>query len=295
MTAQRGDLTFLVANFLGRGEEYETSCGRKTLTLIRTRLAGTKVEIRQDPEVLFDSKADYRGRFVETTRIVVRNVRMSNPRPARRLVEDVCWLLTLASMSRVVPHGFEDPPGELRQSWIAFGAVGRSWQLIPLAPGSYVRTFLEQTFKPFRALPRARITACIDVLYYAEQDIVPTEVRMVLVYVCLEMLKDMWARQRKIQFAKGVFCKANLKGKPVKYTFEELLLDMCRDVGMRPSLKRLVRYRNALIHSGGIRIPEKVKQNAYLSAQRLAREYLLRLLGYRGPYFRFREMKLRQL
>ncbi len=182
------------------------------------------------------------------------------------------------------------------RGWSVIGSVGQSWCLIDIDDGAHVRHFLEQTFPRFRRLrDKRRIIACIDTLLHAEAGIAPVELRMLAAYLTLEMLKETWARRKGIKYSKGSFWRTGPRGKPMRYGFEELLRDMCAEVGMRPSLKRLVQYRNALVHSGGLRLANRTKDRAYGAAQQLAREYLLRLLGYRGPYVVFGAMRMKTL
>jgi hypothetical protein len=81
-----------------------------------------------------------------------------------------------------------------------------------------------------------------------------------------------------------MFKKLTKTGKLGPYPFQSVLRDMLKEVGMRPRLARIVEYRNALIHSGGLRLRQTNKHKAYVETQRLIREYLLRLLGYSGRY-----------
>lgn len=290
------DVSIHVANFLGLGEEFESNPSGTSLTLTRVRLGSWQLEIHQDPGIVLGNRQDYRGGFVQTTRIVVKAVGPNQLKTALRVVQDVCWLLSVASMSRVVPYQLDCPPGKMVRAWSVVGTVGRSWNVIDIRDGGRIRQFLEQTFPLFRRLrSRQRIIACIDTLLHAEVGAVPVELRMVIVYVCLEMLKDTWARGKGIPYLSGAFRRRGAKGKAVPYKFEELLRDMCAEVGMKPSLRRLVRYRNALIHSGGMRLANSVKRRAYENAQQLAREYILRRLGYRGPYVVFGAMRMKTL
>jgi hypothetical protein len=160
--------------------------------------------------------------------------------------------------------------------------------LIDISDGAQVRAFLEQSYPSFRRLKsKRRIIACIDALIAAEAGLMPSELKMVSVFVVLEMLKDVWARERGVLYRKGKFRKVSAGGKLLPYSFKAMLEDMCKDVGMRPALRRLVKYRNALIHSGGMRQSIEGKDAAYASAQRIVREYLLRRLQYRGRYVVF--------
>jgi len=140
------------------------------------------------------------------------------------------------------------------------------------------------------------LPALIDALVSAETGNHPVEISLVTAYVSLEMLKDSWARSKGIPFHDGWFWRPNPRGKgEVRYGFEAMLRDMFAEVGMKPRLKLLARYRSALIHSGGLRLSHRTKDRAYATVQQLAREYVLRLLGYRGPYVVFGSLRLGQL
>jgi hypothetical protein len=278
-------LCIRVGNFLGQGEMADPSGTSNKLTLIRVRLGRRLVEIHQDPSLEPRSSRKFHGCFVETTTLRLRGIF-----PAKRrypsIVDDLCWLLSLASMSRVVPYGLDTIAGEHR--WSVMGAVGKSWALINIEDGKQVRQFLESTFPSLAAMRgKRRFTSCIDALLHAEAGVMPTELRMVAAYVTLEMLKDHWARTQRLEFARGRFWATTSRGKARPYTFEELLKGMCDEVGMQVALREIVPYRNALIHSGGMRLRNRTKDRAYNAIQRMAREYMLRRLNYHGAYFRF--------
>lgn len=67
-------------------------------------------------------------------------------------------------------------------------------------------------------------------------------------------------------------------------SFEDLLRDMMKGVGMRRGVRRIIDLRNDLIHSSTSALPVKSQWLRYETAMRLSQEYLLRLLGYRGYY-----------
>lgn len=69
------------------------------------------------------------------------------------------------------------------------------------------------------------------------------------------------------------------------YSFEELVSLMLRQVDMRKGVKRFVKLRNDLIHSGLSRKPHQRQWALYADIHDLIREYILRLLGYRVRYW----------
>ena len=251
--------------------------------------------LRQDPDIVLGDRLQYRGQFAPTTTITVASVAGTDTdrEAALRLIRDVCWLLSLASMSRVVPYQYEYPPGHVVKSWGVPGVCGTSWPLLDIRRGATVRQFVETAFPAFRRLKsRRRLREVFDTLISAEAGNHPVELSLLTAYICLEMLKDTWARSMGIPFAKGHFWRVNPRtGKRTRYGFEPMLRSMMRQVGMRPGLKLVGRYRNALVHSGGLRLSRQTKSRAYDTAQRLCREYLLRLLGYKGPYVIWGELR----
>jgi hypothetical protein len=99
----------------------------------------------------------------------------------------------------------------------------------------------------------------------------------------MENLKESFARSRSIPYVKGFFRESSATNAR-KYGFEELVQLMLRDVGMRRGLKRIVKIRNEIVHSGLYLKPHATRWAAYERIHDLLREYVLRLLGYTGDY-----------
>jgi hypothetical protein len=62
---------------------------------------------------------------------------------------------------------------------------------------------------------------------------------------------------------------------------------MLLEVGVRRSVKRLVDVRNRIVHRGLAEVPYGTLFNYNDRLQDLVREYVLRLLKYRGPFGRY--------
>lgn len=139
-------------------------------------------------------------------------------------------------------------------------------------------------------LERARkLPLVIDYLVRAEQPGQPMEIQLLIAFVVLENLKSTYAKSASIPFKKGFFRKIPRpqRGSDT-YSFEELLQLMFRDVGMRKGLKRIIRLRNQIIHSGVSHRTYSWQRAKYEHLQYLIREYLLRLMRYNGEYLTYR-------
>src|SRR5262249_13136574 len=103
--------------------------------------------------------------------------------------------------------------------------------------------------------------------------------------------------ERRLPFVSGKYRKGTgpFTKKSPAYGFRELLAATLSNVGMRRGLKGVSAARNALIHSGGLHLGRRTKDRAYDKAQRLAREYFLRQLGYKGRFVEFGSGKFRTL
>ena len=65
---------------------------------------------------------------------------------------------------------------------------------------------------------------------------------------------------------------------------EALLVEMFRAVGMKRGLKRFVATRNLVFHEGTVGKKFQAIAKKRFKVRDLLEEYLLRLLGYAGPY-----------
>ena len=117
----------------------------------------------------------------------------------------------------------------------------------------------------------------------------PTEIRLLLLFIAIESVEDTFARAKSIPYSKGYFRKPPTRpGKPgATYGFEAFLLKMFADVGMRTGVKRIVQLRNEIIHSGLSRKPHSRQWAMYERIHDLVREYIIRLLRYHGGYLTY--------
>ncbi|RJX32576.1 MAG: hypothetical protein C4531_06345 [Desulfurivibrio sp.] len=275
-----------VANFFGQGVDrtnYED--GSWSRNVIPLKLGRYRVKITQN-DLVMSNRAKAEG-FVHTSEIKIERVRSFEE--GKRVMEDLCRLLSLAAISQVRPFSYEYSN---RQNSYSVSGQSMFWRpLLDIQNGEAVQSFVEQVWPRFRKLKRSRkLPEVIEMLTVAELPFQPLEVKLAQVFIILENLKGTFARSNNIPFAKGFFRgisfppKANpAKEKPLG--FEQLLKNMLGEVGMKPSLRRVVGLRNEIIHFGLSRKTYESLFKHYETCQDLIREYLLRLLGYHGRYW----------
>lgn len=204
---------------------------------------------------------------------------------AERVIDDVCSLLSFAGSSQVRAHTYSFEGKPHGHSIIAQANFFRP--TIEIRNGEIVKQYIEKCWPSFRRLKRSRkLPAAIN--YMVAADLHHTaQIKLLLVFTALECLKATYAKAAGIPFVNSRFRKPT-KGNPKKaapYSLEELLRMMLEDVGIRRGLRRAVRLRNAIVHTGLSRHGTRQLSAWYDWCYSLLQEYLLRLLGYRGPYY----------
>lgn len=255
-------------------------------------LNSRKIVAYQRDECALGRLTELKGAWNHTTELHILNVREVDIPRVKREVTDLCHLLGFATGSRVWSYEFEFP---IESGLISAQRVTGTLEVFRppfnIHLGGEIRTFVDQTWKTFRRLKRSRrLNLVFDYLVKAEIPSQPVELKLLIAFIVLESLKDTYARQHGIPYARGYFRKisnppkTNVEKEPT-YRFEELLKEMFREVGMNPGLKRIIKLRNELIHSGLSRKPYISNWRTHEKAMDLIREYLLRLLGYAGTYY----------
>lgn len=255
---------------------------------ISLRLSGFRVELLQDRNAL-DSWQRLINKAVYTTDLVFMEVSEKRAKAAISVATDISWLLALATNSQVQLVGYEH--GKSKVSWPTRGVLMRFKPAIDINSGAAVREFIELAWPAYRKFKRSRrLSAVIDYVTMSEVSSQVTETKFLLSFVALESLKATFATSRRIPFVKGRFRKVTQgKGAGAPYSAEELLSLMLRSVGMRRGLKRVIDLRNEIVHAGFSRKSYQRLGDSYESCQGIIREYLLRLLSFRGAYLDYSE------
>lgn len=274
-----------IANFFGHGNQFtHYPDGRSIMNVLAVRLPRYRIRIIQDPRISNNSLKP--GRPTVTSDVEIEGVKRFSE--GENIVFDLCHLLSFAAVSQVVPVEFG-----FKGQTTRIGIAGGSWlfrPVIEIENGSATEGYLEKTWAQYRKEKRRRkLPEVIEMLVFSDSPSLPLETRLLHTFVVLENLKATYARSKGIPFVKGFFRKLSdpPKANPKKeetFSFQELLKAMFHDVGMAPTLRRLVKLRNEIIHFGLSKKPYESLIKNHESAQDIIREYLLRLLEYEGPY-----------
>ncbi|QIN85481.1 hypothetical protein GBA63_22535 (plasmid) [Rubrobacter tropicus] len=257
--------------------------GRAYRDTIELSLGGRRVKLIQRPAILGENPRDYRGEFVETTTVVVADVSAEERDEVREMLLGLSFLLSFATSSDVGFYRWrhEQEP-RLSEGWATVAQTGFFRPAFDLSGGKRVREFLEGSWDGYRRHEEGRqLRAAIHLYVIAETRLLPDELKAATMFILLENLKSTYAAERGIPFVDGYYRKPNGKSWP----FKNLLYEMFKGVGMaQPDLKRAVLLRNEIVHAGISRMSGSQQEEVYDQVQDLAREYLLRLMGYRGDF-----------
>ncbi len=279
-----------LTNCLVGGIEFTDVGARRVRNKIPLKNLGFEVDLIQDPALIGQPVTAFADQQLHTTDLIVHNVAPYRVDAARRLVNHLSWLLQFASLSPVSVCGYEYPEGSGKSSKMATqGRVQYFRPTIDIQNGTIVQHFIHKTINNYKSLSRVRkIPVIIDYLVNAERLGQPVEVQLMMVFVALESLKDTYAKSKGIPYFQGYFRKAqNPSRRTPKYSFEELLKLMMHDVGMRRGFKLIIKMRNEIVHSGISRKTFNARVRMYDRCHDIIREYILRLLGYRGDYLSY--------
>lgn len=277
-----------VANCLMGGDSITHTGDSWIRDLVAFDCGGYQFKFRQKPEVINRNFDQYKGTFFETTEVTVADVAEDKVQEVKTAIERICWLLSFAGTCQVVPFEYEYPNGSgLTHTFAVLGAAQYFRPVFAISDGTQVKSFVEQTYNQYASLEQPRkLNVIFHYLNQAEAPAQPMEIKLVLVFVALESLKHTFAHSKKITYADGAFRRPEWKyGERGKtYSFKKLVEMMLEEVGMAHDLASAINLRNDLIHSGLSMEPYNVQSELYADVHDLIREYLLRLLGYRGRY-----------
>lgn len=284
-----GDLRAVLVNAVFTGEEWTKQAdGSSVRNVIRLQLDGRRIELVQAPELFDTNKQELQGRQVETTTLIIRDLPAEEVSAGLDLANGVASLLSVATCSEVRVCAYDQP--EASPSRSIWAVVGNTWRLCPTietALGARVRTFLEQCWPNYKLFREDRMLDVVfDYYVVSQKPGYPIELRLITSFVLLENLKHTFAKQRSYPFIDGYYRRrgatADVPGKSLG--FKKLLGEMLGSVGMTNPLVSIVKLRNELIHSGVASLSFEEHQTILDDSQDLIREYLLRLLAYRGPF-----------
>ena len=215
--------------------------------------------------------------------ILVENVAPERVPATMEAIERICWLLAFATQSQVACYGHNYPdctPHKLLNSIHRPGQEAD--HVINPADGAAIRKFVDQTYPQFKALESARsLKVVIDYMLQAARPGLPMECKLVFLSVLLENLKHTYGTHLQYAIKGGKFVDPVTKA---RLGFQDMMNLMFSAVGMAPGLQPLVDLRNEVLHTGVASLTHAQQKLQYDAATDLIREYLLRLLGFKGNF-----------
>jgi hypothetical protein len=292
-----------IANLIGWGEQSRSARTKRSKgwkrNTIQVRLDGHVVTIRQNAKALQPNRNSLRGKFIESSTIRVSHIKSFEE--GETFVHDLCWLLSFATQSNVVAYRLKFENHAKSRS--VLGAYN-SWRP-PFGGGvGKLSDFLQQTWPTYQHLKNTYpLSAFIHMIISSDLSGRVIESSISFGMQSLECIKTYYALAHGATHSitetnQGRFIYSNNQ----EVSFEDLLKKTLSHVGMPlpPSFVRIKRLRNALIHRGFIRDGDKVTRyifgtlapgslhNAMFEimedVQDILREYMLRLLGYKGEF-----------
>jgi hypothetical protein len=289
-----------IVNLPGYGEHttrHKNGGWTRDKTLLK--LSGHAVTIKQRKSALKFDNNKWRGKQHGTSTIFVSKVKSLEEGIA--VVDDLCWLLSFAHSSHIQAYHYSY--GKKAQGHGVNGSYN-NWRPPFHSGWGEVSDFVQQAWPQYQKLKATKpLPAFIHMI--GSSDLGSgglLEAQVSASMQCLESIKSYFAisegsRYQISEARNGTFRKA---GKEMP--FEQLLKLTLQDVRMTlpSSFKEIKRLRNALVHRGFIRESDAITKfifgaappggmhNAMFGvmedAQDILREYMLRLLGYKGKW-----------
>src|SRR4026208_355905 len=129
------------------GEEYARRSGRRVLAITHFHLGSLSATIEVDDPASNTNSG-------EATITVSGPFRRFSLDGLNTAAKDLCWLLSLASNSLLVPYDFPTETGRMISS--VHGWLNRRNEHIDFIPGDRIRRFVEATWQGYRRVQGAR-------------------------------------------------------------------------------------------------------------------------------------------
>ncbi|NPD27458.1 hypothetical protein [Corallococcus exiguus] len=230
---------------------------------------------------------------------------------AKKTVEDVANLASLAARCPCIPCFGEYYSSSELQRVEAYTSTVDCAPVSPLVPlqGEYLGGFIEQSLPRLR-VNEATLRVALLIYYYCRSHQETTlEVKFLLSSVFMEAAKFNYAlnvaQYVPDKKANGVvrgFLKPNQPpGKKVCWSFDDLVKQAAKYVGVTRVAKRtsFIENRNCIFHSGESSFVQTGRRRVLpalmaelVEVYGLMDDFLLRLLGYRGPFSPYRDGRM---
>ncbi len=283
------ELVCYLSNFLAVGiETTEKEKGGWIRNKIPLSVAGLNIEIIQDPKFININQTELRGQFVESTKLIVKNVDESNLEPVLTIVKNISNLLSFATSSEVCFYGWSIDGTQQSHQWSVRARYCSFRAPFCCVDTSNIKMLIETCYESYSQIhqPRA-LNVVVNMLNTPEVNNLQLELKLATMFILLENLKSTYADSKGYKF-KGCYKTVDNKN----YTFESLLLEMFCVVKMDVSLTKIKSLRNEIIHSGLSKVSIDEKVAIYADCRDIVTEYFLRLIGFKGDFSPYESLGL---
>lgn len=280
------DLRVYVSNFLANGASSRKNDSGDYVGVLTLEVDGYSVELEQVFVPIGKDVKKHNGKKIGTTEIIVRKVESKDTKKVLKMCDRLCWLMTLAGLTMSCRYAYDYPDGQRREERTVIGSLNKFRPTLNLEDGKSVQTYMQNGYSQFKKYEKARdLTAVINYLANAHSHEMPLQFKLLGCFVVLESLKSTFAENSSIPFIAGSYRKGkNPTRKSPKYTFEELVKMMLREQGLKFGLRRIIKLRNDIVHTGYTKRTFKHQLTQFERINDILRVYLLSLLNYEGEY-----------
>ena len=271
-----------LANCIIEGDSYSDVDGVKIKNKIVFQLKSKTIEIVQSPTLFIDPKslAEYQGKFIRSTRVVVYDVEEKDIGYYSDVISKLASLLSFITTSQVVYTAYEYPAGKIRQVLKVLGRTDIMHHVLELHRGDEIKEFIVKTWEKFEDNYELRKLPLIFDYIFQAFSINTIETKLVFSYVTLESLKYTFAKEKGYTFSKGFFHDHNKK----QLNINKLIEMMLSEIGIVFKINEITELRNDIIHSGYTEKTFDHNFKIFIYCQHIIRDYLIKLLGYKGDY-----------
>ncbi|WP_181872837.1 hypothetical protein [Billgrantia montanilacus] len=276
------ELVCYLSNFLVIGTEAtDTKGGGWIRNKIPLSVAGLSIEIYQEPEFINAKKSELSGQFVESSRLIVKNVSGSDVEYVVEVVRKISYLLSFAICSEVIFYGWSLEGAHRSKFWSARGKYCYFRPPFCCVDTSRIKDLVEDCFDSYsKVFDKRDLNVVIDLFNTPEVSNLQIELKLATLFILLENLKSSYARSRGYVYKGGYYWSKDGK----RYSFQSLLVEMFYSVGMSVSLKKIKNLRNEIIHSGLSQLSFEDQFSIYGSCRDMVTEYILRLVEFKGDF-----------
>ncbi|BCV50601.1 hypothetical protein [Shewanella algae] len=276
------ELVCYLSNLLVMGiETTDTETGGWVRNKISLTVAGLRIDIYQEPEFINAKKSELRGQFIESTKLIVKDIDENDIDYAVAVVKKISNLLSFATCSEVSFYGWNIKGTHRSHMWSVRARYCYFRPPFCCVDTSLIKMLIETCFDSYSEIHEQRdLNVVVDLLNTPEVNNLQVELKLATLFILLENLKSSYAKSSGYKYKDGFYWSVDNK----KYFFQSLLLEMFKAVGMDVNLKKIKNLRNEIIHSGLSQLPYDEQLAIYANCRDIVTEYILRLVGYKGEF-----------